>query len=187
MSVEIFAKESPRKTRSHGSRYYRESIGKLQRVMPGVFLDSEVSLTDVVLMQIISARHPRIVMNLVSALSYHEMTAQIPSYLSVAAPKGDYVPKVLTCPLKVWRCKPEYLLYHCVQKQGPYGDFWVTSPERSLVDCFRYRNKLGIDIFLDALSLGISKKLIDLSTLSEISRFFHADNHMSPYIQAALS
>ncbi len=185
MSVEIFAKGSSIRECSHGSRYYRESTGKLQRVMPGVFLDSEVSLTDEVLMQIISVRCPKIVMNLISALSYHGVTTQIPAYLSVAASKGEYVPKVLACPLRVWRCKPEYLLYHCEQKQGSYGEYWVTSPERTLVDCFRYRNKIGIDIFLEALTLAISKKKVDLTVLAEISRFFHVEKNMLPYVQTA--
>ena len=187
MSVEILAQEVSAKQKSHGSQYYRESIGKLQRVMPGVFIDAAVSLTDEVLLQIIGTRQPDIVMNLISALSYHKMTTQIPAYLSVFAPKGAYIPKVFACPVKAWGCKPEYLQCGCEKKMGSYGEYKITTPERTLVDCFRYRNKIGIDIFLEALTLGLNKKLINLTSVAEIARFFRVETNMMPYIRTALN
>ena len=58
--------------------------------------------------------------------------------------------------------------------------------ERTLVDCFRYRNKLGIDIFLEALTISLRKRLLHLPTLADFSRVFHVEKLITPYITTAL-
>ena len=190
MSQEIICRRGAKRRRasevSHGTHYYREATGKLTRVLPGLFISAEVALTQEVLMQMISIRQPQAVMNLISALSYHGMTTEIPAYLSVALPKGSYMPKVLVSSVKTWSCKADYLKIGCSKKQGKWGDYRVTSPERTLVDCFRYRNKLGIDIFLEALTISLRKSLLNLSTLADLSRVFRIEKLITPYITTAL-
>lgn len=190
MSQEMICRREAKRRKmnevSHGTLYYREATGKLTRVLPGLFVSAGVALTQEALMQMITLRQPRAVMNLISALSSHGMTTEIPAYLSVALPRGVHMPKVLVSSVKTWRCKADYLKIGCARKQGEWGSYRVTSPERTLVDCFRYRNKLGIDIFLEALTLGLRKNLLNLPNLAELSRLFHVDKLITPYIATAL-
>ena len=60
-------------------------------------------------------------------------------------------------PGKAWFVTPSLLLDGYEAHQGDYGAFNVTTLERTLVDCFKYRNKIGLDIFIEALELTRGK------------------------------
>ena len=167
--------------------YNHEAAGRLVRVMPGVFVDESLALTDANLMQIISVKQPEATMNLVSALAFHGITTQIPAYLSVSLPKGTRMPKVFFSPVKAWACKPGYIRKGRKAHTGEIGKFHVTTPERTLVDCFRHRNKIGLDIFLEALHLGVQKRVFNYAEIERLSRFFHVERQITPYITTALS
>ena len=167
--------------------YNQEAAGCLVRVMPGVFADESLPLTDANLMQIISMKQPEATMNLISALAFHGITTQIPAYLSVSLPKGTRMPTVFSSPVKAWACKPGYIRKGRKTHTGEIGKFRVTTPERTLVDCFRHRNKIGLDIFLEALHLGIQKHMFNYAEIENLARFFHVERQITPYIATALS
>lgn len=175
------------KSPSRGTLYYRESVGKLIKVMPGFFVSADSVLSDVNMMQWIHAKQPEAVMNLISALSFHGLTTQIPAYLSVALPRGKVIPKNFVTPIKVWYTKNEWLLCGVTQYSGAFGTYLVTSPERTLIDCFRYRNKIGLDIFLESLQIGIREKSFNLNQLAELGDIFKVSALMKPYIKTAVS
>lgn len=175
------------KSPSRGTLYYRESVGKLIKVLPGFFVPADSTLNDENIMQWIHARQPEAVMNLVSALSFHELTTQIPAYLSVSLPRGKLIPKNFVTPVKVWYTKNTWHLCGVTQYSGAFGSYLVTSPERTLVDCFRYRNKIGLEIFLESLQIGIREKRYDLNLLAELSSIFKVSALITPYIKTAVS
>ncbi len=78
--------------------------------MPGVFVEADASMSDINVMQWLTLRQPHSIMNLISALSFHQATTQIPQYLSVALPRGVRLPKVLVMPVKAWFVTPSLLL-----------------------------------------------------------------------------
>lgn len=155
--------------------------------MPGFFVPVDSVLSDANMMQWIHAKQPAAVMNLVSALSFHGLTTQIPAYLSVALPRGKVIPKNFVTPVKVWYTKNEWLLRGATSYSGEFGTYLVTSPERTLIDCFRYRNKIGVDIFLEALQIGIREKRFNLNQLAELSDTFRVSALIKPYIKTAVS
>lgn len=136
------------------TRYRRLAAGALQRVMPGVLIDSGELLTEESLMSLLSARQPAAVMNLVSALHHYGLTTQIPDALSVALPRGVRMPRVYGYPVQVWHTTPALLADCTREEEGPHGRYRVTSPERTVMDCFKYRNKIGLSIFLEALAMS---------------------------------
>ena len=171
---------------SRGTLYYQESKGKLIRIMPGFFVPESAELSDINMMQWIYAKQPDAVMNLISALSFHGLTTQIPAYLSLALPRGRVIPKNLATPIKVWYTKKDWILCGVQQGSGDYGPYLVTSPERTLIDCFRYRNKIGLEVFLEALQLGIKKHSYDFNKLAELSDIFKSTSLIKPYIKTAV-
>ena len=175
------------KSPSRGTFYYRESVGKLIKVLPGFFVPADSILNDENIMQWIHAKQPDAVMNLVSALSFHGLTTQIPAYLSVSLPRGKHIPKNFVTPVKVWYTKDTWHLCGVTQYSGSFGVYLVTSPERTLVDCFRYRNKIGLDIFLESLQIGIRERRYDLNLIAELSAIFNVSSLITPYIKTAVS
>lgn len=166
---------------SRTTLYNREETGRLTRIMPGLFVESDASMNTLNVMQWLSLRQPLAVMNLISALSYHEATTQIPQYLSVALPRGTCLPKVLVMPVKAWSVTPSLLQNGCEEHQGDYGSFKVTTLERTLVDCFKYRHKIGLDIFMEALNMA--KGRLNLWQLQKEATLQRVLTLMTPYLK----
>ena len=103
--------QASRKTYSSRTTLYNEEDrDRLVRIMPGVFVEADASMSDINVMQWLTLRQPHSIMNLISALSFHQATTQIPQYLSVALPRGVRLPKVLVMPVKAWFVTPSLLL-----------------------------------------------------------------------------
>ena len=162
--------------------YRRLAAGELQRVMPGTMVDADTVLTAEQVMSLIYCKQPAAVMNLISALTYHKMTTQIPDALSVALPRGIRMPSVYAMPIQVWYTTPA-LLHDCtVEGNSEYGSFFVTTPERTLVDCFKYRNKIGLSIFLEAARMSQGK--LNLSRLQFEAERLRVLNNILPHFKS---
>ena len=147
-------RESSGELLSRTTPYNRERAGKLLRLMPGFFVPAEAELSSENVMQWLTMRQPKVVMNLISALQHHKITLQIPDALSVAVPRSTHVPTPAGIPLQVWYTEPRFLQEGIIECFGAFGPYRVTSVERTLVDCFKYRNKLGLSVFLEALRMA---------------------------------
>lgn len=172
-------KTAPNAKRS--TLYRRLAAGELQRVMPGVLVASEEFLTDDRVMSLLAERQPAVVMNLISALSHHGLTTQIPDALSVALPRGVRLPRVYGTPMQVWFTKQELLQDAAVDVAGEFGPYRVTTAERTVADCFKYRNKIGLSIFLEALKL--SQGRLNPSRLYAEAERLRVLKRMLPYLK----
>lgn len=172
-------KTAPNAKRS--TLYRRLAAGELQRVMPGVLVPSEEFLTDDRVMSLLAERQPAVVMNLISALSHHGLTTQIPDALSVALPRGIRLPRVYGTPVQVWFTKQELLQDAAVEVEGEFGPYRVTTAERTVADCFKYRNKIGLSIFLEALKL--SQGRLNPSRLYAEAERLRVLKRMLPYLK----
>ena len=165
--------------------YRRLAAGELQRVMPGAMVNIDAILTAEQVMSLIHSRQPSTVMNLISALSYHKMTTQIPDALSVALPRGIRMPAVYALPIQVWYTSPALLCDCTVEGKSEYGPFFVTTPERTLVDCFKYRNKIGLSIFLEAARMGLGQ--LNPSIIHHEAERLRVLNGILPYLKSYFS
>lgn len=166
---------------SRTTAYNQERRGELQRVLPGVFVPSGADYTQANLMQWLNLKQPQAVMNLISALWHHGVTLQIPDTLSVAAPRGTHVPAFRDAPLQVWYTDAKFLQDGVEEVRGEYGSYRVTTLERTLVDCFKYRNKLGLDIFIEALEMAGSR--INPWELQRHAVALRQFNNILPYLK----
>lgn len=175
---------SPTAVHSASSRttpYNQERGGKLVRIMPGFFVPADADFSTENLMQWLSLKQPKVVMNLISALWHHKLTLQIPDTLSVAVPRKTHVPSLQMLPLQVWYTEPKLLENGIEEVCGTYGTYRVTTVERTLVDCFKYRNKLGLSIFTEALEMAGSR--INLWELQQHAVALRQFKQILPYLK----
>lgn len=170
---------------SRSTLYRRLAAGELQRIMPGVMLEADAILTDDRLMALLSRQQPAIVMNLISALHHHGMTTQIPDALSVALPRGVRMPQVYNAPVQVWFTKPDLMTNSSIKVESEYGPYLVTTPERTITDCFKYRNKIGLSIFLEALKTSRDK--LNPSLLHQEAKRLRVLTNILPYLKLLFS
>lgn len=130
----------------------------------------------------VSARVPNGVICLLSALAFHEITTQNPPRVWIAVDRKARYPSVDYPPIEVVRFSGPGLVVG-VESHAIEGVLVkITSIARTVVDCFKYRNKLGLDIALEALTDAWSQKRLNLDEVSHCAQLARMENVMRPYL-----
>lgn len=166
--------------------YQLRDSGDLQTLSRGVYRLSELDEPSEPDLVIIAKRIPRAVICLVSALAYHELTTQVPHTISIALPKGAETPRVTHPPIAVHRFSEEALNQGIETHQIDGVAVHVYCPEKTLADCFKFRNKLGMDIVLEGLKLYRSRKTVNVEQLMAYGRVCRVEKIMRPYLEAII-
>ena len=175
---------------NHGiTRYMLYSLrdkGIIERVSRGIYRLVElppISNPDLVT---ISLRFPNAVICLVSALAYHDITTQIPHAVSVAIPKDSRMPSLDYPPIQAHKFSNEAYKSGIEEHMIDGVPVKVYNPEKTLADCFKFRNKIGMDVVLEALKLYKTRKKFDLGELLKYARVCRVEKVMRPYLEATL-
>jgi predicted transcriptional regulator of viral defense system len=164
--------------------YQLRESGTLERLSRGVYRISErkpLSEPDLVT---VSIRVPKGIICLVSALAFHGITTQIPHSISLALEKGAESPRIDYPPIIVYRFSRTTLAAGIEEHEIDGVKVRVYSAEKTIADCFKFRNKIGTDIVLEALRLYRSRKKFSLQRLLEYARICRVEKVMSPYLEA---
>jgi predicted transcriptional regulator of viral defense system len=120
---------------------------------------------------VVSVRAPNAAVCLISALSYHGITTQIPSSVHLAVPRGSYHRVKLPTPVTMYRFDPKTFAAGLETQEVGGMPVKIYSAARTVVDCFKFRNKLGLDIALEALRLARERKRAQNRELLRYARF----------------
>jgi predicted transcriptional regulator of viral defense system len=132
----------------------------------------------------VARRIPQGVLCLISALSFHELTTQVPHTVDVALERGTRKPRLDHPPTRFfWFSGPAF--HEGIETHKLDGvPVRIFDPEKTLADCFRYRNQLGTDVVLEALRLWRERRRKKLDALQKYARMRHVERAMRPYLQA---
>ena len=174
----------------HGiTRYMLYSLrdkGIIEQVSRGVYRLTElppISNPDLVT---VSLRFPNTVVCLISALSYHNITTQIPHVVSVAVPRGSRIPSLDYPPVQAHRFSNEAYNAGIENHTVDGVSIKIYTPEKTLADCFKFRNKLGMDVVIEALRLYRSRQRFNLEKLLKYAEVCRVKNIMMPYLEATI-
>lgn len=132
----------------------------------------------------VAARVPQGVICLISALAFHEITTQIPHQVDVALPRGTKQPRLDFPPLRVFRFSaPMYKAGIEVHRVDGI-EVRVYNAAKTIADCFRFRNRIGIDVAVEALKLYRARKKSSIRELLEYARRGRVERVMMPYLEA---
>lgn len=166
--------------------YKMRDNGLLEQVSRGIYRLVDlppISSPDLVT---VSLRFPRAVICLISALSYHGMTTQIPHEVSVAVSRNARMPALDYPPVHAYKFSAEAFGSGIEKHQIDGVVVQIYSAEKTLADCFKYRNKLGMDVVLEALKLYRSQKKSNMDKLLEYARVCRVEKVMRSYLEASL-
>ena len=171
------------------SRYMLYSLrdkGLIEQVTRGVYRLADlppIGNPDLVTMAL---RFPNAVVCLVSALDYHGLTTQIPHEVSVAVSRNSRMPSLDFPPIRAHKFSEAVFNAGVEEHQIDGVSVRIYSPEKTLADCFKFRNKLGMDVVLEALKLYKSRKKFNLEALLKYAKICRVDKVMMPYLEAIL-
>ncbi|MDE0330770.1 MAG: type IV toxin-antitoxin system AbiEi family antitoxin domain-containing protein [Nitrospinae bacterium] len=157
--------------------------GVVEQITRGVYRLRELpSLSNPDLVSV-SLRFPKAVVCLVSALAWHDITTQIPHVVSVAVPKNSRTPTLDYPPVKAHKFSHDAYETGIDEHLLDGTPVKIYDPEKTLADCFKFRNKIGMDVVLEALKLHKARNGINLVKLLEYARVCRVENVIRPYLE----
>ncbi|NOI54150.1 transcriptional regulator [Vibrio crassostreae] len=131
----------------------------------------------------VGVRAKKGVICLLSALRYHNLTTEAPFQVWVCIRKGERAPKVDYPNIRIIRSRDtgDIGIITTVIDGVPV---LVTDAERTIVDCFKFRSKVGIDVAIAALKEAKRAKKLDQGKLWKYAKHFRMTNIMMPYMEA---
>lgn len=164
--------------------YILEKEGVIERVGRGLYqwpnkdLGRHQSLAEV------SKLAPKAVVALLSALNYHNMTTQNPHQIWLAIDRKAWRPVISYPPVRFVTMSKE-ALHAGVEEHSLNGvPIKVFCPAKTIVDCFKYRNKVGVDVALEALREGWSARQFTMDELLFYAEICRVKKVMQPYIES---
>lgn len=171
----------------HPETLYRmRNEGLLESLSRGLFRLAEQSDLGSPDLVTVSMRAPQSVICMISALSFHGITTQTPHMIDIALPRDARRPRIDYPPIRIYRAVPR--IFHCgiEEHRVDSRDVRVYSPERTIVDCFRYRNRIGLDTAIEALRLYRERKPVKPDSIMDCARTCRAARTIRPYLEGIL-
>jgi predicted transcriptional regulator of viral defense system len=171
-------------SRNHLYRMHKE--GLLKKSAVGLYTLPEAPVTENSSLAEVAKRLPRAVVCLISALSYHEITTQIPHEIWLTIPRGSWRPDVEYPPLNLtYVSEPAYsfgIREHVIN--GVVVKIY--SPAKTVADCFKFRNKVGLDVAIEALREAWRSRKVTMDELVEAAGVDRVSKIMRPYLEATV-
>lgn len=127
---------------------------------------------------------PNGVICLLSALYFHGLTVQIPKWVDIAVPRDYKTPRLDHPPVR-FHWISDHVFHSSIETHNfSKTAIRIYSPEKTIVDCFRLRRKVGIDIALEALTIYLKEKKVNLRLLKKLAKESRVLRLIEPYLEA---
>jgi len=166
--------------------YAMRDSGVLERLDRGLYRLADLPPLSEPDLVAVALKVPGGVICLISALSFHGISTQIPHAVYVALKRGAEAPRLAYPTVRTFWFSGEAFTAGVEQHLVDGATVRVYSAEKTLADCFKYRNKIGMDTVLEALTLYREQQKPRLRELNHFARICRVENIMHPYIEARL-
>ena len=161
--------------------------GALERVRRGIYQHADSPTSEHHDLIQVAKSASRAVIVLISALRFHNIGTQQPYDVWIQLPAQTRVPKIDWPPIRVIRTRVKALQTEGVKRHHLGGtEVSITTPARTVADCFKHRNKLGIDVCVEALRETLNGRKANIAELSEMGQLLRVGNVMKPYLEAMI-
>ncbi len=165
-------------------RLYRNGdltrVGRGLYALPGAQTSESLSLAEV------AKRVPKAVICLISALEFHHLTTQITHSVWIAIENKRWEPKFEYPPLEIVRFSGSAFSFGVEEHEVDRITVRIYSPAKTVADCFKFRNKVGLDVAMEALRETWRSRKATMDELWEAAKVCRVANVMRPYLEAAI-
>lgn len=169
------------------SRMYLAQLakrGELRKIGRGLYASPLRKETEESCLAEIATKHPRSVVCLLSALSLHGLTTQAPHEVWLAVGSKERAPKMDYPPIRVVRFGGDTLTEGSEVKVIEGIPVQITNVPKTIADCFKFRNKIGLDVALEALKEAWRDKRVNMDDLWHYAQLCRVQNVMRPYLES---
>ncbi|MCY3871179.1 MAG: type IV toxin-antitoxin system AbiEi family antitoxin domain-containing protein [Gemmatimonadetes bacterium] len=161
--------------------------GLVRREGRGLYIAADAEISVHYGLAQVAKRIPHGVICLLSALSFHEIGTQLPHQVWMAIDRRAAKPKMQFPPLRVMRFSGVALTEGIETYQIEGVPVQIFNPAKTVADCFKYRNKIGLDIALEALKECIRDRRTTMDDLWHFAKVCRMTNVMRPYLEAIVA
>lgn len=165
-------------------RLYRNGdlvrVGRGLYALPGTQTSESLSLAEV------AKRVPNAVVCLISALEFHQLTTQIAHCVWIAIENKRWEPRFEYPPLEIFRFSGKAFSFDVEKHEVDRVTVKIYSPAKTVADCFKFRNKIGLDVALEALRETWRNRKATMDELWEAAKVDRVANVMRPYLEAVI-
>jgi predicted transcriptional regulator of viral defense system len=158
--------------------------GRLQRVGRGLYALPDRPVSEHNALAEVARKHPQAIVCLLSALRFHDLTTQSPFEVWLAIPNKARAPKMDYPPLRIVRFSGAALTRGVEDHVIDGVPVRVTSVARTVADCFKFRNKIGLDAALESLQEAWRAKRASMDELWRYATLCRVANVMRPYMES---
>ena len=169
------------------SRMYLAQLakrGELRKIGRGLYASPLRKESEVSGLAEVGMKYPRAVICLISALSLHGLTTQTPHEVWLAVGSKERAPKVDYPPIRVVRFGGETLSEGAEVKLIEGVPVQITNVPKTIADCFKFRNKIGLDVALEALKEAWRDRRVSMDDLWHYAQLCRVQNVMRPYLES---
>jgi predicted transcriptional regulator of viral defense system len=158
--------------------------GLLEKVGRGLYTSPKFSGTEHVTLVEASYQLPKGVVCLLSALRYHNFTTQPPHEVWMAIGPKSWAPRISSAPIRLVRMSGQALHFGIKEHKMAGIMLRVFNPAKTVADCFKFRNKIGVDVAIEALKECRRTKKATMDELWAAAKVCRVANVMRPYMES---
>ncbi|MBF0483390.1 MAG: type IV toxin-antitoxin system AbiEi family antitoxin domain-containing protein [Candidatus Omnitrophica bacterium] len=162
------------------------NAGQIERISRGIYCLAkipDVSYPDFITASLII---PKGVICLITALLFYEVTDEIPRYIDIAVPTGSKVRSIQNIPLKVYRFSPQTWKQGVEEHSIDGKKIKIYSLAKTLADCFKFRNQIGMNIVRPALKTALEQKKVNHRDIMKYAAMCRVTNIIKPILEALI-
>ena len=160
------------------------AAGTVERIGGGLYRFSEVEPDEYETIAMVVSAAPDAIVCLLSALRVHGIGTQSPHQVWLAIDRKARIPRRLPAKVRIVRFSGPMLTYGVVTQSMQGVKVRLTNPARTVVDCFRYRNKIGLDVAMEALRDAVRSRKAAVSEIDRAAEVCRIRTVIAPYLEA---
>jgi len=168
----------------YSTLYGMRDDGLLEQLSRGVYRLAELPAPGKYDVVAVAERVPDAVLCLISALDFHEIGTQIPALVNIAIGPKDWHPQFEYPPVRVYRMSGEALKAGVEEHTIDGTPVKVFSPAKTVADCFKFRNKVGLDVALEALRETLRSRKATRGEIMHYAAIDRVTKIVRPYLEA---
>lgn len=157
--------------------------GILEKFDRGLYRPVEAPMSEQETLASVARRVPRGFFCLLTALQFHDIGTQLPRQVWIAMPRGSHAPRLAYPPLTMVQLAPALMNVGIEEHLCDGTPIRISGVARTLVDCFRFRHRIGLDVALEALRDARAYRRYQIDELWEYARRCRVTAVIRPYLE----
>ncbi len=159
---------------------------KIRKIARGLYMLNDYQIGEYPDLVMASFQAPRGIICLLSALSFHEVTIEIPKFVDIAISRNTHAYRIQYPPVKI---------YHFDSKSWKpgieehiVGDYKIRvyNLAKTIADCFKFRNRIGMNVVRESLKTAVTEKHVKPTEIMKYAKICRVDNIIKPILETVL-